>query len=160
MRRIVLGVCVLFLSGTAAMAQGKVATMWNCSKPSVEHKIDAADAANHTYWIGQISCNATKGMVEGVKEKSGAAAEFREVSSNTMRWHGQFTATMENGDKVFYSYSGSGSITPGAALTNKWTITGGTGKMKGMKGSGSCSGKAGADGSGSWDCTGTYTAGK
>jgi hypothetical protein len=41
--------------------------------------------------------------------------------------------------------------------TNKYQVTGGTGKMKGIKGSGTCTLKGNADSSVDYDCTGTHT---
>ena len=75
-------------------------------------------------------------------------------------WHGRFNATMDNGDKVYYTYEGSGSNDIAKSVTNKWKILSGTGKHKGIKGSGTCSGTRKADGSSDWACTGTYSMGK
>ena len=44
--------------------------------------------------------------------------------------------------------------------SNKWTVTGGTGQFKGMKGSGTCKGKGNPDGSADFTCTGAYTLAK
>ena len=41
--------------------------------------------------------------------------------------------------------------------SNKWQATGGTGKFKGINGSGTCTGTGNADGSTTWTCTGTYS---
>ena len=43
--------------------------------------------------------------------------------------------------------------------TNKYQITKGTGKMKGIKGSGTCKLTGGADGTLDYSCTGEYTMG-
>jgi len=41
--------------------------------------------------------------------------------------------------------------------SDMWQYTGGTGKFKGIKGSGTCKGTASADGSTNWTCTATYS---
>jgi hypothetical protein len=64
---------------------------------------------------------------------------------------------MDNGDMAHYTYEGSGPTDITKPATNKWKILGGTGKHKGMKGSGSCSGTRNQDGSSDWTCTGTYS---
>jgi len=46
-----------------------------------------------------------------------------------------------------------------SSIPNKWKILSGTGKYKGIKGSGTCSGKLNADAA-DWECTGTYSMGK
>jgi hypothetical protein len=66
---------------------------------------------------------------------------------------------MENGDKIYYTYEGSNSTDTTKPISNKWKVVSGTGKYKGIKGSGSCSGKMNADGSDDITCTGTYSMG-
>jgi hypothetical protein len=68
--------------------------------------------------------------------------------------------TMDNGDKVYYTFEGSASTDITKPYSNKWKILSGTGKYKGIKGSGTCSGKFNADGSLDDACTGTYSIGK
>jgi len=74
--------------------------------------------------------------------------------------HGSFNVTMDNGDKVYYTYEESRSTDIAKPGSNKWQIHGGTGKYKGIKGSGTCAGTFSADGSSDWACTGTYSIGK
>ena len=90
-------------------------------------------------------------------EKSGAYTEFQELRKESFTNHGRFDATMDNGDMAYYSYEGSGPTDISKPVSNKWKIVGGTGKHKGMKGSGSCSGTRHEDGSSDWACTGTYS---
>jgi len=40
---------------------------------------------------------------------------------------------------------------------NTWTIAGGTGKYKAVKGEGSCKGKGTTDGTSTWNCEGSYS---
>lgn len=63
-------------------------------------------------------------------------------------------------DKVYYTYGGSASTDITTPFSNKWKILSGTGKYKGIKGSGTCSGKNYADGSSDAECIGTYSMGK
>ncbi len=66
---------------------------------------------------------------------------------------------LANGDHVHYAYTSSVNLTEGMMTTgsNKFEITGGTGKFKAIKGKGGCTGKGNADGSSTWTCTRTYT---
>jgi hypothetical protein len=48
---------------------------------------------------------------------------------------------MANGDKVYYTYGRSAPTDISKTLSQKWEILSGTGKYKGIKGSGTCSGK-------------------
>jgi rubredoxin len=141
------------------MAQNKVDTKWHCPKSTAEHKYDVGDVADHSYVIRQGTCNATSSD-KGFAEKTGSYTEFNETWKETLSWHGRYNVTMDNGDKVYYTYEGSGSNDIAKPASNKWKIASGTGKNKGIKGSGTCSGTRHADGSSDWVCAGTYSVGK
>jgi hypothetical protein len=162
MRQLLRLVFVFFVFAPLAMAQGKVDSQWNCPKATVAHNLDVGDRPSHSYTISQGTCTAAKSEIEGVKEKEGASTQFSEASGSSNNWHGVFIVTMENGDKLHYSYSGKGTAKDGQLQsgTNTWSIVAGTGKFKGAKGKGTCTGKGNADGSAVWDCTGTYTLAK
>jgi hypothetical protein len=55
---------------------------------------------------------------------------------------------MANGDKFFVRLQGAATLKDGAVDTEegKWTMTGGTGKLKGIKGGGMYKGKGGPEG--------------
>ena len=159
MRNFVLVVLSLLVSVSAAMAQSKVDTKWHCQKPAADHKFDVGDVPDHSYWIGQGTCNATSSG-SAFKEKSADYTEFQEVWKASYTNHGRFNVAMDNGDKVYYTYEGSAPTDITKPASNKWKILSGTGKYKGIKGSGTCSGKRSADGNGDWACTGTYSIGK
>jgi len=159
MSKLVLVLCSLVLLASAAMAQGKIETKWHCSKPSAQHQFNVGDMPDHTYAIAQGTCSATSSGKAFV-EKTGDYTEFDEGWKTSMSWHGRFNVTMDSGDKVYYTYEGSGPTEIEKPTSNKWRIVSGTGKDKGIKGSGTCSGKRNADGSSDWDCTGTYSMAK
>jgi hypothetical protein len=159
MRRLVFVVSSLLLFASAAMAQGKIETKWHCLKPATEQKLDVGDMPDHTYSIMQGTCNATASD-SGFAEKTGQYTEFEETWKASMSGHGRYNVTMGNGDKVYYTYETSAPTDVTKPASNKWKIVSGTGKYKGIKGSGTCSGKRNADGSSDWHCTGTYSMGK
>jgi hypothetical protein len=155
MRKLLLIALSLLVSGSFAMAQSKVDTKWHCEKPAADHKFDVGDVPDHTYWIGQGTCNATSSD-SGFKEKSAQYTEFQEVWKASYNNHGRFNVTTDSGDKVYYTYEGSAPTDIAKPASNKWKIVSGTGKYKSIKGSGTCSGNRGADAS-DWACTGTYS---
>jgi hypothetical protein len=160
MKRIPLFVaCSLLVLGSAAMAQNKVDTKWHCPKSSAEHKFDVGDVPGHSYLITQGTCNATASD-SGFAEKTGFSTEFQEIWKASINFHGRANMTMDNGDKVYYTYEGSASTDITKPAPIKWKILSGTGKYKGIKGSGTCSGKFNTDGSFDNACTGTYSLGK
>jgi hypothetical protein len=160
MRRLWLIGCSVLLLSSLSLAD-KLVSQWNCGKPSDAHSIDVGDRANHSYAVSKTTCTATKSGVGGVKEKEGIGTEFDETTGDALTWHGVFVVTMENGDKIHYTYSnsGKGMLKAGQFQSgaNKWSIVGGTGKFASAKGEGSCQGKGNADGTATWDCEGTYT---
>ena len=108
------------------------------------------------------SAQLPAGEVAGVKDKEGTGTEFHEVTGDTSSGHGIFVETMASGDHVHYAYTSSVNLTEGMMTTgsNKFEITGGTGKFKAIQGKGGCTGKGNADGSSTWTRTGTYTGAK
>jgi len=159
MRKLLLVAVALLVSGCVAMAQSKVDTKWHCPKATAEHKFDVGDTPDHIYWIGQGACDATSSGGD-LKEKTGIFTEFHDAWKASFNFHGHFNAATDDGGKVNYTYEGSASTDTTKPVSNKWKIVGGTGKHKGIKGSGTCSGKPNADGSFDWECTGTYSMGK
>jgi len=155
MRKLLLVALSLLVFGSVAMAQSKVDTKWHCSKAATEHKLDVGDVPEHIYWIGQGTCEATSSAGD-LKEKTGTFTEFHDAWKAKFNFHGYYIATTDAGDKVSYMYEGSATTDATKPLANKWKIVSGTGKHKGIKGSGTCAGKAVADGY-DWECTGTYS---
>jgi hypothetical protein len=155
-KRLVVAFC-LFVLASVAIAQ-KIDTKWNCTKPTTNPMLEVGDVPAHQYALAQGTCSATS---SGSGEKSGAYTEFQEIWKASFTNHGHFNVTMDNGDMVYYNYSGLGSPDMKKPLSNKWKIESGTGKHKGIKGSGTCSGKQREDGGSDWVCTGaTEMAGK
>jgi hypothetical protein len=158
MRKLVLFALTLLIFGSVAIAQSKIDTKWHCSKAATEYKLEVGDVPDHIYWIGQGTCEATAGEGD-LKEKSGQYTEFHDQWKASFHFHGYYHATTDGGDKILYTYEGTGSPDIAKPAANKWKIVSGTGKLKGIKGSGGCKGKVNADGSADWDCTGTYSMG-
>lgn len=147
------------LCATLALAQGTVANGWACGKPAIVHSIEVGDQPNHAYAISQFKCTSTKGEIAGVREKEGTGTEFAEVTGNSSSGHGVFVETMANGDKIHFTYQTTATLKDGQMQSGSdtWQATSGTGKFKGIKASGTCTGTGGADGSTNWTCNGTYS---
>jgi len=163
MRRFWFVLIVMCLAVSVASAQTKISGTIQCPKASVEHVIQVGDKPGHAYVIEQGSCTWTKPMtIEGVENKVGGLTQFNEVNGNKAKFHGQYSDTMVNGDKAEYTYAGTATMKDGMIVSaeDKWSLVSGTGKLKGMKSHGTCTGKGGADGSATWECSGEYTAAK
>ncbi len=130
------------LWSASAVAQTKTAGSNVCSKPDPSHVLPAGDRPDHTLGVEQMKCTWPKPFEIGTdKAKESVATETVEVAGNKMRTHGMHVVTMESGDKVFVSYQGTGTTKDGKPVEAKgtWTLTGGTGKLKGVKGKGTYS---------------------
>jgi hypothetical protein len=71
--------------------------------------------------------------IEGAKSVSTVITITNEVKGDSIRAHGCQVVTMDSGDKVFVSHEGE--RTP-EGQDGTWSISGGTGKLKGVKGKG------------------------
>jgi len=155
MRKLLLVAFCLLVFAAAATAE-KIDTKWHCPKQTADHTFDVGDVAGHSYMILQGTCSATS---SASGEKAGAYTEFQELWKASFTGHGRFNVTMDKGDLVYYTYETKGSSDIKKPASNSWKIVGGTGKHKGIKGSGTCSGTQHEDGSSDWTCTGTYSMG-
>jgi hypothetical protein len=164
MNKLLFVFCSMFLFASVAMAKGKVVSQWNCGKSSDAHSIEVGDQTSHSYAVSKSTCTSAKGEVGGVREQEGVGTQFNETTGDTTQWHGVFVVTAANGDKIHYTYAnkGPGTLKDGQFQSGsiKWLMVGGTGKFAGIKGEGTCQGKGNADGSVTWDCTGTYALAK
>jgi hypothetical protein len=151
--------CAVFAFALATTpAQTKNSLSGKCSKPDVQQSIPAGDKDGHAFSLAQAKCTA-KGDVNGAAAKDGVYAEHRDATGMHSKGWGVFVESFDGGDKVFYDYQTNVTMKADGAGsgTNKYQITGGTGKMKGIKGSGTCKLTGMADGSTGYDCTGEYT---
>jgi len=152
-------ICAL-LSASAAQAQVKASGTLNCGKPDVERKIDIG--SDDAFVLNQSKCSAGKDKpfeISGVKSANGVSTISVDVQGSRSRFRGYYMDTMENGDKGEYSFQGTATMKDGAIqlAEDSWELVGGTGKLKGAKGKGTCEGAGAADGSITWKCEGEYT---
>lgn len=150
--------CVVFAFAVAITpAQMKLSMSGKCGKPDVTQNIPAGDQPGHVFSLAQGKC-ATKGEIGGAASKEGAFSEHGDVSGNHGKAWGVYVETLDSGDKVFYTYQATTTIKDGVmAGSNKYQLNGGTGKMKGAKGSGTCKLTGSADGGLDYECAGEYT---
>lgn len=156
LRRITVGPCVL-LCVALAQGQTKISGTAQCGKPDVQQKVDVPDHPGHFLSISQAKCTWTKPMeLAGMQNKDGVNSGADDVHGNTASSHGYYVDNMANGDKAYVHFQGTASMKEGTS-TGKWSYTGGTGKLKGLKGQGTYKGKAAEDGSVAFDVEGEYT---
>ncbi len=154
--KIVCGFAVFAFAVAMTPAQPNPTTSGKCGKPDVQQSIPAGDREGHAFALAQGKC-ATKGEVGGAQSKEGVFSEHQEISGSHVKVWGVYVETFDSGDKIFYTYQATGTVKDGAfSGGNKYQVTGGTGKMKGIMGSGTCKNTGTADGGGEYTCTGEY----
>lgn len=152
--------CVVFAFAVSiAPAQTKATLSGNCAKPDAPQSIAAGDQDGHVFILAQSKCTVKAGDVGGAAGKDGIATEHRDATKKHSRGWGVFVETLDSGDKVFYNYQTNLTLKEdgSASGSNKYQIVGGTGKMKGIKGTGACKLTGAADGSVDYTCEGEYT---
>jgi hypothetical protein len=150
MRRTGMLACVLGLTfGISAAAQTKISGTNHCAKPDPQNMVELGDCPNHTFSIAQVQGAWTKPWeMAGTPGKQGTGTFSGEITGYMSRFHAYYVDEMANGDKAYYRYQGTTTLKDGAPQTEEGTgtLTGGTGKLKGAKGKGTYKGKAGSDG--------------
>ncbi len=144
---------------TAAGAQTKISGTNHCAKPDPQTAVQVGDSPNHSFSLGQTKCAWTKPWeIAGVAAKEGVGTFSGEITGNTFRFHAYYVDEMANGDKAYYRYQGTATLKDGMAQTEQgtWSLIRGTGKLKGVKGKGTYKGKAGADGTETYEVEGEY----
>ena len=132
MRRLFMAAAVLGLCAATAGAQNKVSGTVECGKPDPLQLAPVGDRPG----------------LGGDKTKESVGTATIDVSGDTSRARGFHVATMESGDKFFVWVQGTTTSKDGAMVEGKgtWGFTGGTGKLKGIKGKGTYTCKPSGDG--------------
>lgn len=154
-------ITLLLCMATAAGAQTKIAGTNHCAKPDPQTTAQIGDRPNHALMLGQTKCSWTKPWeIAGVAGKEGVGSFSGELTGDKFRFHAYYVDQMANGDKAYYKYQGTATLKDGMTQTEEgtWTLTGGTGKLKGATGKGSYKGKAEADGTMTYEVEGEWTA--
>jgi hypothetical protein len=150
-------VCLLPLA-VSAFGQTKMTATMDCGKPEQTHAIPVPDRAGYAFEISQTKCSYTKSFgIEGLDAKTFASVGFNEVTGSIIRGIFSGVTTFTNGDKSF----ARGSVTADASNSpGKWSFTGGTGKLRGIKGGGTYTCKlkgSGPDSGSACEIEGAYT---
>jgi hypothetical protein len=92
------------------------------------------------------------------RQREDVGTNFDEIHGNKSQGHRYVVGTMANGDNVYVRIQGSSTLKDGAveSANGAWSFTGGTGKLKGVKGKGTYKGKGAPDGSATYEVEGEY----
>lgn len=152
-------VCAFCLLTSLAVAQTKMSSTITCGKNTIQQMVPVGDRPNHSFGVTQGNCTATKPWkVAGVDGKEGVGTNIVEVDGAVTKSRGVYVETMANGDQAHYRYEAASTTKDGQMHIDehKWQLVAGTGKLKGVKGHGTCKGGGTVD-SVAYECEGEYT---
>ena len=157
-RLLVVG-CVL-ASAASAAAQSKFVGKFSQGKPDPNYTVAVGDRPDHSISLGKVTCVWAPGAeLAGVALKDEQDTVTSDASGKMSRDKGYGVGTLANGDKYYVSFQGTTTMEKNAPVsaTCTWNFTGGTGKVKGLAGKGTCAGKFDATGAAEFDVQGEYS---
>jgi hypothetical protein len=160
MRTTILPACALVALVTTGAAQtpAKLAGKMECAPPNPNHVLPVADTAKHAMSLSAVKCTWSEGTVGGQPLKNEDDAISSDATGNTSHDRGYGVGSVGNGDKYFVHFKGTTTMKDGAPVSSDctWKFTGGTGKLNGIKGKGTCKGTFRPDGKVAFDVKGEY----
>jgi len=142
------GLLAIFASVNAG-AQTKMSGTLKCNKADPAYTLEAGDPSGHAYSLSKNSCTWTQPAdLGGDKTKDGYSIGVTDTTTTHETVHGTHVTTMVSGDKAFFAFHDAYPIKDGKPgdSTGHWSCTGGTGKLKGIKGNGTYKGTPNDDG--------------
>jgi len=150
--------CLAF--AVSAGAQTKTSGAIHCTQAADGPKpMEVGDEAGHMMGVGKSTCTWSTPMdIAGVKTKEGTSVSFDEMMGGKYSGRGVHVSTMDNGDKIMVKFQGGGMLKDNKLTSDSgtWSYSGGTGKLKGIKGKGTYKGKTNPDGSMDYQIEGDY----
>ena len=160
MRKVILVPALLCAIAVIAGAQTKISGKLTCAKPSVSQ---TGGDIGQMIMFQKSNCTwPTPLTIDGSKPGPTVDVSIGDMSGSMGRNHGYSTSVMDNGDSTFVRYEGTSQMKKDGSGTIKgtWKYVRGTGKFRGISGSGTYKGQAAADGSAWADISGHYSLGK
>ncbi len=153
------GVVLQSAASGVAGAQTKISGTIQCAKPDPQNTIDVGDRPGHVLMIAKSTCTWTKAMeIGGASTKEGYSVSSVDVMGAKGTTSGYHVSTTDGGDKLNVRFRGTDSMKQGEPPSSEgtWSFTGGTGKLKGLKGKGTYKGAGSADGTVTFEVEGEY----
>jgi hypothetical protein len=149
---------LLALAGAAA-AQTKFSGTQQCAKPDPEYTVPVGDRPDHVMSLSKEKCTWTQGEMAGSQLKEEDDTFVSDITGNVSRDKGFGVGVLASGDKYSGHFEGTTTIKDKAPVSAQgtFTFTGGTGKLKGIKGKCTFTGKFSPDGTSTFQIEGEYT---
>ena len=151
-----LGVLVAVNLSAATKTSGTATCKMDPASPA---PVAVSDQPNHALAIGKAQCTWTGFSVAGQPYKDGVSTSMTEVFGDMNASNGYHVATTTTGDTATAKFQGKGTLKDGKNVTDggTWSFTSGSGKLKGITGTGTYKGTANPDGSMTYQVEGEYS---
>jgi hypothetical protein len=160
MRKVILVPALLCGMAVIAGAQTKISGKLACAKPSVSQ---TGGDAGHMIMFEKANCTwTTPFTIDGGKPGPTVDVAIGDMTGSTAKNHGYSTTVMDNGDSTIVRYEGTMKMKKDGSgtVTGTWKYVRGTGKFRGISGSGTYKGEGAADGTAWADVSGHYSLAK
>jgi len=161
--RVLFAGCFVLLAAVSVCGQTKVSGTLKCDKPEPRYSIEVGDRPGHMMVLEKQTCSWAEPMSLGSdKSKDGQSVATLDVTATRAVGSGIHVSTMESGDKSMATYRYTTPLKDGKSgeAHGTWSYTGGTGKLKGLKGSGTFKATFADDGTTTTVVEGEYTLGQ
>lgn len=135
----VAGVACLWSAGAAAQTKFSATASCGGDKSDVSHELLVGDRSDHRFGLVQFKCSYTKPMdIGGDKSEEALVTVTYDDTRSKSHFRGMQVVTLESGNKIFAPFQGTQPLKDGkpGESHGSFIYSGGTGKMKGIKGKG------------------------
>jgi hypothetical protein len=143
----------------AAAAQTRFSGKQQCVKPDPDYVVPVGDHEGHVLVLAVQQCTWSGGELGGERLESETGYVTSDMHGTQSLDRGYTVGKVAGGDRYFVRFEGTSTMKdkmPHDARCT-WSFTGGTGKLAGISGKGTCKGTFGPDGTASFEIEGTYT---
>jgi hypothetical protein len=151
MRTLLITSTFIAMSAMSMAADGtKFSSAAQCAKSDPEYAVPVNDSTGHVVVVSKTKCSLTGGELNGLALKEQEVTVQADVRGGKSQERGYAVVRVEGGDKAFVSWQGTGSMRDKAHDgEGTWRFTGGTAKLKGLRGHGTYKSTGNADGTAS-----------
>lgn len=154
-----LAICLASSSVVCAQIKGTFHETAVCGKSAVHQTVLINDDRQHSISLDQRPCTSREPIeIGGLKSSEYVTYGVDDVQNGRSIDRGYGIGTMANGDRYFLAYNGTATMNGNVPvhLEGTWTFTGGTGRLKPLKGGGSYTAHPTADGGMEFVIEGSY----
>jgi hypothetical protein len=145
--RLMAAALVAFGGGALAADGTKFSATADCGKPDSMQALPVNDTPGHALVVSKSKCAFTAGELNGLALKEQDVTSLADVHGGKSEDRGYVVVTVDSSDQAFVSFRGRGTMhDPARDGEGTWRFTGGTSKLKGLRGQGTYKATGNTDG--------------